>query len=235
MVSRAHAGAGIDGPAATFPQGPAEAVCGRFPTASSDAAEADLPRERQECGLRVVLFFAVTGVSRVPTGDGSFGSVHPPTAVPEGKHPMKRTSSMLVAAAASVGLVMAAPAASAQPNRAAQDGLVNVALQDVNIQLPIGIAANVCGVAANIIAATPQTGPVDCESEAFANAERGGGDGNNRARQNGLVNVAAQDLNVQVPVSVAANICGVSVNAIVSNSVTGSTTCESVSEALAEG
>jgi hypothetical protein len=232
MVSRAHAGAGIDGLAATFPQGPAEAVCGRFPTASPDAAEADLSRERQDCGLRVVLFFAVTGVSRVPTGDGSFGSVHPPTAVPEGKHPMKRTSSMLVAAAASVGLVMAAPAASAQPNRANQEGLVNLALQDTNVQIPIGIAANVCGVAVNVLARAENLGDIECTAEGISLAENEG-NGNNRARQNGLVNVAVQGTNVQVPVSVAANVCGLAVNVLAQQDLTGEITCESVGGAEA--
>jgi hypothetical protein len=147
---------------------------------------------------------------------------------------IRRTAAAVTTAAALsvTGIAMASPA-SAAPNNANQEGLVNLALQDTNIQVPIGIAANICGVAANVLASSNVTGPVDCEAEGVGTAERQGGGGPNNARQSGLVNVAIQDTNVQVPVAVAANVCGVTVNALSSLNLTGPTDCEAIAEALA--
>jgi hypothetical protein len=135
------------------------------------------------------------------------------------------------AGALALGLATGAPA-TAQPNRADQEGLVNLALQDTTIQVPIGIAANICGVAANVLASQTLTGPVDCTAEGVATAERSDG-GPNNARQRGLVNVAIQETTVQVPVSVAANVCGIAVNAIATQTLVGETTCEALAEATA--
>jgi len=63
-----------------------------------------------------------------------------------------------LAAATTVGL---APVASAQPQR----GLVNVLIEDVNVQVPIGVAANVCGVSVAVLAALPPGAQfTDCDS-----------------------------------------------------------------------
>ena len=94
-------------------------------------------------------------------------------------------------AALSLG-ALAAPAAAA-PNSIAQDGLVNLALTDTTIQVPIAVAANICGVAVNILAATNVTGPVDCDAGADATAQRAGGSGGNNTRQSGLVNIAVTE------------------------------------------
>ena len=49
---------------------------------------------------------------------------------------------------------------------ATQRGLVNVHFDDVTIQLPIGIAANVCDVNAAVLAAAiADTGNAECEAE----------------------------------------------------------------------
>ncbi|MBC7290754.1 MAG: hypothetical protein H5T83_05380 [Actinotalea sp.] len=125
-----------------------------------------------------------------------------------------------------------AGAAQAAPNNANQDGLVNLALQDTLVQVPIGIAANICGVGVNVLAQTGVTGPVDCTATGVGTAERGGGGANN-ARQQGLVNVAVQDTTVQVPVAVAANVCGLAVNVIARQDVVGETTCEALAEGTA--
>jgi hypothetical protein len=64
----------------------------------------------------------------------------------------------------------AAPAASAQP--VVTGGLVNITITDVlnnnqvNVQVPIGVPANVCGVAANILAQNNTSQPVNCTSSA---------------------------------------------------------------------
>ncbi len=46
----------------------------------------------------------------------------------------------------------------------AGDSLVNVQLGDITAQLPIGVAANVCDVSANVLAAQNKLGPATCEA-----------------------------------------------------------------------
>lgn len=144
---------------------------------------------------------------------------------------IRRTAAALTSAAALsvTGVAMAAPA-SAAPNTAVQDGLVNLALQDTTVQVPIAIAANICGVAVNLLVTTPVGLPVDCTATGVADATREGGGGANNARQSGLVNVAIQDTTVQIPVAVAANVCGVAVNVITSTPVTGPVTCDAFAD-----
>lgn len=78
---------------------------------------------------------------------------------------MKRIIAMVAVAILMVALT--AVPALAQPQ---QSGLVNVTLTDVlnnnqvNVQVPIGVAANVCGVDANVLAQRNNSGPVDCTS-----------------------------------------------------------------------
>ncbi len=57
-----------------------------------------------------------------------------------------RVSAIAVAGAVSLG-VAGAPASAAQ-----QDGLVNVDLTNNTVQVPVGVAANICGVQAGVIA-----------------------------------------------------------------------------------
>ena len=63
--------------------------------------------------------------------------------------------------------VGAAAPASAQPP-VVTGGLVNITIVDilnnneVNVQVPIGVAANVCGVQANVLAQGGIQEPVDC-------------------------------------------------------------------------
>jgi hypothetical protein len=64
-----------------------------------------------------------------------------------------------------LGVGVAVPAAAQR-----QEGLVNVNVSDVdvgviaNVQAPIGIAANVCGVAVNVLATQLPTG-ADCDAD----------------------------------------------------------------------
>lgn len=143
-----------------------------------------------------------------------------------------RRSAAIAATTLALGFGMAG-AAQAAPNDADQDGLVNLALQDTNVQVPIALAADICGVAVNVLSQSGLTGPVDCTADGVSTAERGGG-GTNDARQQGLVNVAVQDTTVQVPVSVAANVCGLAVNVIASQGVVGETTCDALADAAAD-
>jgi len=134
---------------------------------------------------------------------------------------------------------MAGASALAAPDAQRQEGLVNVALVDVashdNIgvlaNVPVGVAANVCGVnVAAILAAAGGTAPV-CTAQVTqqqanqlmqdnrtSNPNRGGQGG----QQQGLVNVALVDIashdNIgvlaNVPVAAAANLCGIDVAAV---------------------
>jgi hypothetical protein len=112
-----------------------------------------------------------------------------------------------------------------------QQGLVNVYADDVNVQIPVAVAANICGVAVNVLVSEINQGAVDCEVEgvAIAQNERGN-NGGPAPRQEGLVNVALTDINVQVPVAVAANICGVAVNVLAQNVEQGGVDCEAIAE-----
>lgn len=141
---------------------------------------------------------------------------------------MKRFS-MAVMAALTMALAVVSTGA-AQPN---QSGLVNVAVVDNTIQIPIGVAANVCGVAVNILATATAVAPVDCDAVAGAEATgpaAGGGGGGN---QQGLVNLYVADNTVQVPIAIAANICGVSANVLASGTLVGPASCDALGNAEA--
>jgi hypothetical protein len=75
-------------------------------------------------------------------------------------------------AAVALALGMASAPALAQQ----QEGLINVNVSDVDVglnvsvQAPIGIAANVCGVAVNVLA-RQLPGDVSCEADAQAAAD----------------------------------------------------------------
>jgi hypothetical protein len=63
--------------------------------------------------------------------------------------------------ALTLGSVLLAAPAQAQPR---QEGLVNVNIEDVNVQIPIGVAANVCGVTVAVLAELPPGATFDCEA-----------------------------------------------------------------------
>jgi hypothetical protein len=127
---------------------------------------------------------------------------------------MLRRSSVL-ACLTTVALLALAPGASAQVQN--QEGLVNVAIGDVIVQVPVGVAANVCDVTVAVLAANADA-PAACRATAdtIASSGRGAG-GSPNQRQEGLVNVAIGDVIVQVPVGVAANICDVTVALLAAN------------------
>lgn len=118
-----------------------------------------------------------------------------------------RVGALCAAAMLSAG-VAAAPADAAN-----QDGLVNVAVTDNTIQVPIAVAANVCDVSVNVLA--EQLDQADnCDAIAGADATSAGGSGGGGSNQRGLVNLAIEDNVVQIPIGIAANICDVSANVL---------------------
>jgi len=154
------------------------------------------------------------------------------------------------AVAAAIATMSAAPAA-AQTND--QSGLVNVNVQNlalqapVSVAVPVSVAANVCGVAVNVLATAAQNGPVSCTAtsdsaalnQSVANAMTGQGGGSANNNQSGLVNVNLQDIAIQVPVSVAvpvgvaANVCGVNANVLANQLQNGSASCSATSSSEA--
>lgn len=148
--------------------------------------------------------------------------------VSAGKHRLGlRRGTCAVVAAAAISLGVAAAPASAQ-----QQGLVNVQVTNNTVQVPVAVAADVCGVQANVIAANTFGGNAVCTSTSHATANGGGGGGGG-GPQSGLVNVDLSGNTVQVPIGVAANICGVQANLIASNTFGGNARCESTSRPAA--
>jgi hypothetical protein len=116
-----------------------------------------------------------------------------------------------------------------------QSGLVNVAIVDNTVQIPIGIAANVCGVAVNILAQNIASGDTACDAVAGATATRAGGAGGGGANQQGLVNLFVANNTIQVPIGIAANICGVAANVLAQQVHTGTAECDALGNATATG
>lgn len=113
-------------------------------------------------------------------------------------------------------LLLSAAPALAQGN---QEGLVNVDVEGNTVQVPVSVAANVCGVDVNVIAqdfaGTDETACSIDQETAAENDMPGYGDGaNGGGNQNGLVNLDVSGNTVQVPVGVAANVCGVDANVL---------------------
>jgi hypothetical protein len=116
-----------------------------------------------------------------------------------------------------------------------QRGLVNVALVDTTIQVPIAVAANICDLNVNALAAQLALGDVACGAGATATAADNDNHGASNVRQNGVVNISASDTTIQVPVGVAANLCDINVNLLARQFEAGDRTCTAVANAGAGG
>ena len=145
-----------------------------------------------------------------------------------------RTAVTVGASATLLSVGMLAAPASAAPNNTRQDGLVNVAIADTVVQLPIGIAANVCNVGVNVLATAVGQDGAACTAVADSDADSGGPGGNNNTRQNGLVNVALVDTTIQVPIGVAANICNIGANVLAQGIAQSGDTCDAVATSSAQ-
>jgi hypothetical protein len=126
-------------------------------------------------------------------------------------------------ALAGTGLIGMAAPASAQP--VTQEGLVNVNVTDVAVQVPVGVAANICDVNVAVLVDTFLDSPTDCnadtEQQAFVESGPGG-----PVNQEGLVNVNLTDVSVQVPIGIAANICGVNAGVLVGALIDSPDACD---------
>ena len=133
-------------------------------------------------------------------------------------------------------LALVATAAIALPATAQtqQRGLINVNLEDIDIGVPIAVAANICDLDVNVLAEVRRLGGTACTADAESGAVFGPGNGGNSgARQEGLVNVNVSDVVVKVPIAVAANICDVAVNVLAQQREGGRVSCDAVADSEA--
>jgi hypothetical protein len=136
-----------------------------------------------------------------------------------------------IAVAVCATALMAGAFASSASAQTQQRGLVNVAVEDVIVQVPVSVAANVCDVNVAVLA-TVADQAAGCEATADSTATAGPNSNNGSTRQNGLVNVLLDDVLVQVPVSVAANICDVNV-AVLAQIADQAAACRATAESAA--
>ena len=142
---------------------------------------------------------------------------------------LKTTGARFIALAATValGLAVAAPAQAQN----SQEGLVNVAVEDVIVQAPIAVAANVCDVNVAVLAEFVDDAAA-CEATADSTATAGP-NSRGHTRQEGLVNVLVDDVLVQLPISVAANVCDVNV-AVLARFLDDAEACTATADAVAQ-
>ena len=129
---------------------------------------------------------------------------------------------VLFATAALSAAVVSGPA-SAQT----QSGLINADISNNTVQVPIAVAANICDVDVNVLTQNlVETGQTSCTADADGIATAaGGGGGGGGSNQQGLVNIDISNNTVQIPISVAANVCDVDVNVLAQDLSDGSATC----------
>jgi hypothetical protein len=133
-------------------------------------------------------------------------------------------------ATAAMGLVGSSAATAAN-----QNGLVNVDVSNNTVQVPIGVAANVCGVAVNILAAGTIASPATCDAVAGATAYSAGNNHGGSTNQQGLINLAITNNTIQVPIGIAANICGIAANVLATQTVSGPASCNALGNSGATG
>jgi hypothetical protein len=130
-------------------------------------------------------------------------------------------------ATVALAAVFASPA-SAQNQ---QNGLVNVAVEDVIVQVPVAVAANICDVNVAVLAAVADDAAA-CEATSTSTATAGPNSNGPPTRQEGLVNVLLDDIVVQLPIAVAANVCDVNV-AVLAEVVDEAGACTATADAAA--
>lgn len=143
----------------------------------------------------------------------------------------KITGASLAGAALAVAMVGPVGAVS---HNVAGDSLINVQISDVEVLVPVSVAANLCDLNVNILAAQDRADGADCTATATSIASPGsnGGGGGNQAG-NSLVNVQISDLTVFVPIGVAANLCDVNANVLAAQARDGGATCDADALSLA--
>ena len=147
-----------------------------------------------------------------------------------------RILTVLAAAALSIGLAVPAAATPPPPHN---DTLIEIELLNGNtIQVPIALAANICDVDVNVLAVDlGPDGAATCTADANATAEavrnRGQGHHGDHGR---LIEINLLNGNtIQVPLALAANICGVTVNVLAADlGPDGEATCTADADGTAK-
>jgi hypothetical protein len=118
-----------------------------------------------------------------------------------------------------------------------QRGLVNIAVGDVTIQVPVALAANICDVnVAVLVGDFRDDGEADCTTVAGSEATVTRGPASTPVVQRGLVNVAIGDVTVQVPIAAALNLCDVNLAVLVADFFDGGgASCEAEAGSGASG
>lgn len=150
---------------------------------------------------------------------------------------MLRVRRLFMAAivAATLAAGAASPAAAQNQN---QIGLVNVAIGDVVLQVPVAVAANICDMNVGILVGDIRDGgdatctAVSGSQATVTPAGPGGGPNQNQV---GLVNVAIGDVTVQVPIAAAVNLCDVNLAVLVGQlEDTGTANCKAKADSGAD-
>jgi hypothetical protein len=142
-----------------------------------------------------------------------------------------------VSAVAVLGLTGLAGTAPAQTTT--QTGLINVSLTNTTVQVPVSIAANVCGVNVGVLStliANSPAGSIVCTATGSSTAMTVGQPPSTATTtQTGLVNVALTNTTVQVPIAAAVNLCGLNVAILAVLESTGAANCTATSNSHAGG
>jgi hypothetical protein len=148
---------------------------------------------------------------------------------------MRKTLAGGLLGSAILALALAGPVAAAPGGNQAGDTLINVQISDVTIAVPVAVAANLCDINVNALAVQVDLGDTDCDATAESAASPGwnSGGGGNQAG-NSLVNVQITDVDVLVPIALAANLCDVNVNILARQLRAGDATCDASALAVVE-
>ena len=134
---------------------------------------------------------------------------------------MRLTLAALVAA---VSCLAASGTVGAQTT---QNGLINLNLDNVTVQVPIAVAANVCDVNIAILANLVDTATTTCTAVANSTGKAVTvGAPTGTTTQNGLVNVNVSNTTIQVPIAAAVNICDVNAAVLAALSDVGGSSCD---------
>ena len=139
-----------------------------------------------------------------------------------------------VAVFALTGLAGTAPAQTTN-----QTGLINVSLTNTTVQVPVSIAANICGVNVGALATLISSGSTTCNatssSDAVVPLTIGTPPSTATTNQTGLVNVSLTNTTIQVPIAAAVNLCGLNVAILAVLESTGPASCTATSNSHAGG
>jgi hypothetical protein len=145
---------------------------------------------------------------------------------------MRKIIASTAVAAGALGL-MAVPA-SADNHRPTQEGLVNVFVADTTVQVPVGVAANVCDVTVAALTQATLDDAAECDAEASPRADGDGGTAYRDPDQRGLVNLTLTDTTIQIPVGVALNVCDVTVAALTGPVLDRARECDAIANPVAD-